>query len=160
MRKTTAIFAALAVLLVMAVPASAKTDRMPFSGEDHLTVAPHGGRMWVSDGIVHVRGSMSEYDATSDSEFYVGNSSIVVNYNLDLATMRGRMWGTSTVDVAGYDGGFTGTWVGWFTPTGWEGRGLSHGYGELAGYQQRYDLAWAPFGDAIEGFTFMPGNRH
>lgn len=159
MRRATTILVAVVVLLTMAVPASAKTDRIPFSGEDHLTVAPHGGRMWMSDdGVVQVRGSMSEYDARYGGEFYTGDASIVVNYTLDLATMTGRLWGTNHLDVEGYDGGFTGRWVAWFTPTGWEGRGLSHGFGELAGYQQRYTLTSAPFGDLIEGFTFLPGN--
>lgn len=159
MRRATTILVAVVVLLTMAVPASAKTDRIPFSGEDHLTVAPHGGRMWMSDdGVVQVRGSMSEYDARYGGEFYTGDASIVVNYTLDLATMTGRLWGTNHLDVEGYDGGFTGRWVAWFTATGWEGRGLSHGFGELAGYQQRYTLTSAPFGDLIEGFTFLPGN--
>ena len=163
MRRTTAILVALVVLLTMAVPASAKTTRMPFSGEDHLTVDPHGGRMWVSDdGVVHVRGSMSEYDAHYGGQFYTGDASIVVDHNLDLATMTGRLRGTSNIDVDGHDGGFVGTWVGWFTATRWEGRGLSHGYGELTGYQQRYSLESANLddvgfnGDYIEGFTFMP----
>lgn len=158
MRKATSILVALVVLLTMAVPASAKTNRIPFSGEDHLTVAPHGGRMWMSDdGVVQVRGSMSEYDARYGGEFYTGDVSLVVNYTLDLTTMTGRLWGTNSIDVAGYDGGFTGKWVAWFTDTGWAGRGLAHGYGELAGYQQRYTLTSAPFGDLIEGFTFLPG---
>jgi len=159
MRRATTILIALVVLLTMAVPASAKTNRIPFSGEDHLTVAPHGGRMWMSDdGVVQVRGSMSEYGALYGGEFYTGDASIVVNYTLDLATMTGRLWGTNHIDVDGYDGGFTGRWVAWFTATGWEGRGLSHGFGELAGYQQRYTLTSAHFGDLIEGFTFLPGN--
>jgi len=167
MRRTTVILVALVVLLTMAVPASAKTTRIPFSGEDHLTVDPHGGRMWISDdGVVHVRGSMSEYDARYGGEFYTGDASIVVNYNLDLNTMTGRLWGTNHIDVDGYDGGFEGRWVGWFTETGWEGRGLSHGYGDLTGYQQRYSLESATLaadgfnGDYIEGFTFMPGDKH
>lgn len=163
MRKTTAILVALVVLLAMAVPASAKTDRIPFSGEDHLTVEPHGGTSWVSDdGVLHMRGSMSEYDARDGGEFYTGDASIVVNFNMDLATGQGRMWGTSHIDVDGYDGGFTGKWVGWFTASGWEGRGHAKGFGDLAGYQQRYTLESALFndgpGDIIEGFTFLPGN--
>ena len=161
MRRTTAILVALVVLLAMAVPASAKTDRIPFSGEDHLTVLPHGGTSWISeDGVLHMRGSMSTYDASSDSEFYNGVAYIVVNFNMDLATGQGRMWGTNHIDVVGYDGGFTGKWIAWFTETGWEGRGHSKGYGELDGYQQRYDLESALFGDYIEGFTFMPGNKN
>lgn len=164
MRKATAILVALVVLLVMAVPASAKTDRIPFSGEDHLTVPPHGGTSWISDdGILHMRGSMSEYAATSDSDFYTGDADIVVNFNMDLATGQGRMWGTSHIDVDGYIGGFTGRWVAWFTETGWEGRGHARGYGDLTGYQQRYTLESAMFGDVpgdvIEGFTFLPGNK-
>ncbi len=160
MRKATVMLVALVVLLVMAVPASAKTDRVPLSGEDHFKVAPHGGSTWMSDGVLHVRGSMSAYDTESDSELYQGVTSIVVNYNLDLATMQGRMWGTSHLEVTGYDGGFDGTWVGWFTDTGWAGRGLAHGFGELTGYQARYDLHAAPFGDFVDGFIFMPGNKH
>lgn len=161
MRRTATIAAALVVLFTMAVPAVAKTDRIAFSGEDLLVGQVLPGRQWVSDdGILHVRGSMSTYTSTSDSVFYGGDLTIVVNYNLDLATMTGTMWGTSHLEVDD-DGGFDGTWTGKFTGTEtvWVGHGRSKGYGTLNGYQQRYDVAWASFGDVVEGFTFMPGNQ-
>lgn len=161
MRRTATIAAALVVLFTMAVPAVAKTDRIAFSGEDLFVGQVLPGRQWVSDdGILHVRGSMSTYTSTSDSVFYGGDLTIVVNYNLDLATMTGTMWGTSHLEVDD-DGGFDGTWTGKFTGTEtvWVGHGRSKGYGTLNGYQQRYDVAWASFGDVVEGFTFMPGNQ-
>lgn len=161
MRRTATIAAALVVLFTMAVPAVAKTDRIAFSGEDLLVGQVLPGRQWVSDdGILHVRGSMSTYTSTSDSVFYGGDLTIVVNYNLDLATMTGTMWGTSHLEVDD-DGGFDGTWTGKFTGTEtvWVGHGRSKGYGTFNGYQQRYDVAWASFGDVVEGFTFMPGNQ-
>ena len=85
---------------------------------------------------------------------------IVVNYNLDFATGTGTMWGTSHLEVDP-DRGFDGTWTAKFTGTDpvWVGHGRSKGYGTLNGYQQRYDLASAEFGDVVKGFTFMPGNQ-
>jgi hypothetical protein len=161
MRRAATISAALVVLLAMAVPAVAKTDRIAFSGEDTLVEQGVPARYWESDdGILHARGSVSTYTSTSDSDFYGGDLTIVVNYNLDPATGKGTLWGTSHLEVDG-DGGFDGTWTGKFTGTEtvWVGHGRSKGYGSLDGYQQRYDLAWAWFGDVVEGFTFMPGNK-
>lgn len=161
MRRAATIAAALVVLLAMAVPAVAKTDRIAFSGEDRVVEQGVSlARYWVSDdGVEHMRGLVSTYASTSDSEFYEGDLTIVVNWNVDLATGKGTLWGTSHLEVDG-DGGFDGTWTAKFTGTEtvWTGHGRSKGYGTLDGYQQRYDLAWAPFGDVVEGFTFMPGN--
>lgn len=158
MRKTTGIVVALFVLLALAMPAAAKTDRIPFSGVDTFIAQTDPGRQWVSDdGILHVRGSVSTYTSTSDSVYYAGEAVIVVNYNLDLATGNGQLWGTS--HLSNGDGGFDGTWVGKFIAYSWEGKGQSKGFGDMAGYQQRFTLQWAPFGDTAEGYTFLPGNK-
>lgn len=162
MRRVMTISAALIVLLAMAVPAVAKTDRIPFSGTDTNQVQVDPGRMWFSDDgrIMHVRGSVSDYTSISNMpEFYSGTATIVVNWNYDFETESGRLWGTSNIAIDD-NSGFAGTWVAEWTGDGfaWVGHGLAKGYGDLEGYQQRYDLESIPGGDAVVGFTFMPGN--
>lgn len=150
--------------LAMSSPTTAKVDRMEFSGADYVTGPPvDDGRQWVSDdGQLHIRGLTVEYKAVSDSPYYNGTTTIVVNVNQDLATGLGTMWGTSHVVLDEFDGGFTGNWTAQFTgdddPT-WTGIGRSHGYGEVDGFQQRYTLTQAEFGDTLDGFTFSPGNK-
>lgn len=159
MRKTTGIVVALFVLLALAIPAAAKTDRVPFSGQDTFIAQTDPGRQWFSDEgrIMHVRGSVSTYTSTSDSVYYEGDAVIVVNYNLDLATGNGQLWGSSRLSTS--TGGFDGTWVGKFTAFSWAGNGLAKGFGDMVGYQQRFTLQAASFGDTVEGFTFLPGNK-
>lgn len=137
---------------------------MDFSGADYVTGPPvDEGNQWVSDGDqLHVRGLTIEYDSVSDSEYYRGTTTVVVNMNQDLTTGLGTMWGTVDLVLDEFDGGFFGTWNAKFTgevAPSWTGIGRSHGYGEVAGFQQRYTLIQAPFGDIVEGFTFSPGNK-
>ncbi len=159
MRKTTSIVGILFVLLALAMPAAAKTDRIPFSGQDTFVEQTDPGRVWFSDHgrIMHVRGSVSTYTSTSDSIYFGGDAVIVVNYNLDTSTGNGQLWGTSHSTIG--DGGFDGTWVGKFTAFVWEGKGQTKGYGDMAGYQQRFTLQAASYGDTAAGYTFLPGNN-
>ena len=159
MRKHLVLLFALVLGLVVAAPASATVTHLPFTTEDHLVSAVDGTTTVDGAGNIHVRGSVWQMQVVSDSPYLAGDVTVVINYNLDPVTMTGTMWGTSTQLPDAFDGGFTTHWTGTFTGDAavWTGRGVGQGFGELAGMQMRYTVAWAPFGDVMDGFLFTPG---
>jgi hypothetical protein len=160
MRRGTAIILALTTALVLSLPAAATTDKIPFIGEDTLVALLDPGTEWFSDGVWHVRGWTGLYESTSDSPYYEGETVIVANWNLNLANGNGGIWGTSYIELDGFDGGFAGSWAGSWSSFVWSARGAAGGFGDLDGWQQRYDLQQTGFGlDAAVGVTFGPGNR-
>ena len=165
MKKLLAILAALMLALAVPAPAMAKTVRTPFTGTDTVAGAPiDEGRTWMTgDGLQHVRGMVVPYDSTSDNAYYQGTSTLVINWNLDTATMQGTMWGTVHLELTSFDGGFVGTWTAKFAgpDAPWTGRGVAKGYGAAAGLFQRYQIvSTGPWTDQVAGEIIDTGARH
>ena len=165
MKKFIAVLAALLMALVVPAPAMARTVRTPFTGVDTVAGAPiDEGRTWFTgDGIQHVRGMVVLYDSTSTSEYYQGSTTLVINWNLDTATMQGTMWGTAHLALTTMDGGFTGTWTAKFAgpDAPWTGRGVGKGYGDAHGLFQKYQIvSTGPGSDQVTGIIINPGARH
>jgi hypothetical protein len=166
MKKLIAVLAALLMALAVPAPAMAKTVTTPFTGIDAVAGAPiDEGRTWMTgDGVQHVRGMVVPYNATSDnSEYYRGTTTLVINWNLDTATMRGTMWGTSHLALTEKDGGFVGTWTAKFAgpDAPWTGRGVAKGYGDAGGLFQRYQIvSTGQWTDQVTGTIINPGARH
>jgi hypothetical protein len=156
MRRFLTLFTALLLALTVTSPAQAKTVRVPFEAQEVTIAVPDPGRSWVSGGIEHTRGLTLVYAATSDNAYYRGETTVVVNMNVSLATGRGTMWGTSDLELSDYEGGFAGTWVATFYPdgSGWIAQGRTRGYGEVAGLQQRFSVDNTGF---VTGFVMIPG---
>lgn len=53
-------------------------------------------RVWVSDGILHLRGSPQAFEMSGD---LVGSASVVGNVNLNLAEGEGTLFGTFVVSA-------------------------------------------------------------
>ncbi len=161
MRKYLALLFTLILGLAVAAPASARVTHLPFTTEDHLVSAVEGTTTVDGAGKIHVRGTVWEMEVLSDSPYLAGSVTVVINYNLDPATGIGTMWGTSTGVPDAFDGGFTTHWTGTFTgdETVWTGRGVGHGFGDLAGMQQRYTVAWADFGDVQDGYVITHAGK-
>lgn len=160
MRRGITIVVVLLTAFAMSLPAAATTDMIAFSGEDTLLEVLDPGTEWYSDGVWHVRGWTGLYDSTSDSSYYEGENVIVANWNLNLANGNGGIWGTSYIELDEFDGGFAGSWAGSWSSFVWSARGAARGFGDLDGWQQRYDLQQTGFGtDTALGVTFDPGNR-
>jgi hypothetical protein len=147
------------VLFVLALStASATTTQIEQHG--HETCGSYSGaREWVTeDGVLQVRGGILDCVATGDP-YLAGTEVILLNFNLDLATGEGTLWGTWESELSGFEGGFEGTWNGhWGATTntnGWSGKAVGHGYGDLEGWQAR--LALRTTTDSVDGFVFSPG---
>lgn len=105
------------------------------------------GISWVSEGILHGRGRVSEavfwaYDEDLGEGVVVGTDTVISNANLDLATGTGRVFGSFTLiylpsDPSGegtFDGTFNGSLADLFLFTG---RAVGHGTGPLNGQKMR-----------------------
>jgi hypothetical protein len=156
--RTTALLAGLILTLGLASPAAGAQQTIPTSGADTLAAVVTGGREWVSDGVDHVRGWTAVYGTTGD-QYAAGTSTIVANWNLDLATGNGTLWGTADIALSAFNGGWHSTWNAKFEGFVWSGQAVGHGYGDLEGWQSRLELqSTGPGTDAFWGFVFDPGD--
>lgn len=163
-RNAFSVVVALIAVFALVLPVGAKTDRIAFSADETTVNTIPALRDWdTPDGstLNHVRGLTNIYDVESDEPLYTGTATVVINWNLDWDTMEGPMWGTTNLELEGYDGGYIGTWVGKFTGDErvWVGHGVAHGYGEVEGYKVFFELDWAPFGSTDTGYILTPGNN-
>jgi hypothetical protein len=116
------------------------------------------GRLWqTGGGVLHERGLIS--DTTIEGhELFRGTGSFDINYNLNLATWTGNLWGSFIYYSAEYPGsGWAGTWYAQWTGVGtWEGSGVGRGYGDFAGMVLRFDVDNTTEGAdaAITGYVF------
>ena len=167
MKKAWLVFVIVAMSLALASPAAAGTTRVPYKCTATLTDLVSPGDMWIEDGAVHMRGFEAVYDLVGD-ELCAGTLTGDANFNLNLATWSGVVWGTSTIALHAYDGGFHARLVAHFTTDDplrleatdiWSGQTVRHGYGELVG--------WKAHGTLVEkthvmmfdaGYAFEPGN--
>jgi hypothetical protein len=145
------------LVLALALPAAAAQTKIPISGED--VIVPNGvldgGREWYSAGgrIQHVRGWTGEYETTG-GEYVDGTSIVVANWNLDLASGDGTMWGTTDLTLTGTNGGWHETWVAKFDDFVWSGWAVGRGFGDLQGMKIRLDVWSTGEGlDEFEGFV-------
>jgi hypothetical protein len=160
----------LACLLAVAVagPAAATTTKAQTSCIETMQGAPADGTQWVSeDMVLHVRGWSASYQVTGDP-LCAGGSVAVANYDLDLVTGTGDLWGTLHSDLDAYDGGWDLTWTAHFTSPPfspdatdvWAGVGVGKGFGELAGWHHRIQVIERTHLTIEEhGVAFRPGDR-
>ena len=142
------------LVLTLALPAAAAQTKIPISGRDVSNGPPlDQGTTWYSDGIQHVRGWTAGYDTTG-GDYLDGTSIIVANWNLDLTSGDGTMWGTTDLTLTGTQSGWHETWVAKFDDFMWSGWGVGRGFGELQGMRIRFDVWLLPDGtDVFEGFV-------
>lgn len=143
------------LVVALAVPAVAGPPaKTPVLGEDTLVQVLDPGRTWMSDGIQHVRGWTAEYETAGEPSDYIdGTSIIVANWNLDVTSGEGTMWGTIDLTLSDVDGGWRQTWVAKFDDFVWSGKAVGHGFGALRGMELRLDVQATGEGtDVFEGF--------
>ena len=156
MTKLLSVFLAAGLVVALAAPVSAVTERIPIAGNETLVELIDPGRAWTSNGIEHVRGWTAAYAITGD-QYSAGTSTIVANWNLN-SSGDGTMWGTNRVRLDAYDGGWTQSWTAKWSGGTWAGQGVGHGFGEIADWQTRIDVWATGFGtDAFAGYAFAPG---
>ena len=158
--------------MLVAPAALATTTRFQISGTNTYTTEANGTG-WQTANIFHDRGDTNtatvtgSFSGTSAGSFS-GTSAAVINFQLNVVTGAGPMWGTAVIVLD--DGGFNCTWNGAFAPgtygSQYTFKELCHGYGTLTGWQARMDttsfdpsLPLAPLGGfTFSGYAFMPGS--
>jgi hypothetical protein len=157
-RRFGAVIVAIVVLAAAAPATLATTTRMECTSIPGAPVETTGTVTW--DGtVMHVRGTLWDMANESDCPMLDGSVHVVINYDLDVATGLGELWGTDTFSPAAYSGSgfrdhYTGTFAGGMPPY-WSGKGVGHGFGELSGWQIREPLGNHPVGPTV---LFYPGS--
>jgi hypothetical protein len=175
MKRSVFAFALAGLLLVGSASAAlATTTKIPFTAAEMNVVPVSTGTITLVGTVYSVRGAINEevYTAVGAGSSYVsGAQTAVVNYDLDLATGIGSLWGSAELVPSAYpDGGYRCSWQGTFLPStylgpptyavSWTGKSICHGFGTLAGWQSRADITLTPpAGATTTGYVFMPGDK-
>lgn len=121
------------------------------------------GTRWYTgsgDQVEHVRGMVMLEMKNWNSPYALGPAYNTINWDLNLSTGRGAIWGSAVH----YPTAFPGSeWHCSFRMPfdgagGYAGKGVCQGTGELAGWQWRVDLVVAPWGSTASGYIFKPGH--
>jgi hypothetical protein len=137
--------ASFVVLVLLVAPVAARTTWTEFTGISAATSPGSGGRMWVSDGVIHIRDYQVEttFDATDDRMDGTLVNTFNANWHLVEGLLfpgHGRMWGTVLItnDDGHWDCSYTGerTKSDYYTYI----RSVCHGYGDYEGLQARMNL--------------------
>jgi hypothetical protein len=122
--KSTVTTLALAVAAIVVPGASrsatAQAIMTPYRGVETLVKDVDPGRLWVSDGILHIRNGRQILFDDADDPRMTGEVTITFNVNFHLAPPpvfgHGPMWGTVRIENVG--GSWVGAWVGKKTTQG------------------------------------------
>jgi hypothetical protein len=148
-------------------PVAAGTTRIPivnyFISCEQVAVE----RMWIEDGVMHVRGRELAGEVRSNEDYHAGPATNLANANVVLATGHGTFWGKLEMFPEAYPDGW---WEGSFSIQGLPGdqTGIARlkGYGSLAGYSTKTTVTHMPgpalhtlFPDACGGAMPIGGSR-
>jgi hypothetical protein len=145
--------------------ALATTTRIPVATPGHGFIPLEPGT-WTMNGTVQsVRGFVVSEPATWNNPYADGDEINTINWDVDLATGIGTLWGSGIHHPTAFAGS---TWLCTFeaavtgmTPAGFEftGKGVCHGTGALHTWQWRVNLWSTPTqGTAAAGYIFKPGD--
>jgi hypothetical protein len=163
MRRPVLALALATMLLALSTSAAlATTTKNPVWGEEHVVGQLDPGTESLQGTVYSLRGQVNVEDITGSGP---ATQTSVVNYDIDIVTGTGTLWGTARSVPDGLTenvGGFNCHWEGTFLPgTGgqWTGHAVCHGYGVLRGYQMRTNSISAAFGSTFTGYLFLPGDK-
>lgn len=161
------LFLTLVTILAMAsAPVAAETTRIPivnyFISCEQVAVE----RVWIEDGVKHVRGRELAAEVISTEDYHTGPATNWANANVVLATLHGTFWGKLEMRPKAHPGGW---WEGSFSIQGLPGdqTGVARlkGYGDLAGYSTKTTVTHMPgsalhdrFPDACGGNMPLSGS--
>lgn len=128
------IWLVLLLSLMLGTTVSARVLRIPFTATESTPEILDPGEWTFPDGNQHFRGMVERARVEADTDMVTGTNNIIANGNLD-ANGFGVVWGTNTLEVDAYDGGWEGRFVGRVDENGMTLRMVGRGYGELAGYR-------------------------
>jgi hypothetical protein len=155
-----------AILAMASAPVAAETTRIPivnyFISCEQVAIE----RVWIEDGIKHVRGRELAAEVISTEDYHTGPATNWVNANVVLATLHGTFHGKLEMHPEAYPGGW---WEGSFSIQGLPGEqtGIARlkGYGDLDGYSTKTTVTHMPgpalhalFPDACGGAMPLGGS--
>lgn len=147
------------LVLGLAPSAAATTTKVPVASHDVLVAVLDPGEVGMTGTVRWVRDMVWSFSSTGDP-FLAGLQTLGINYDLDLSTGSGEMWGKYRIDPTAYpDGSFRCSWSATFVDFLWTGRAVCHGDGSLRGRQLRLEIFPEPGGEVSDsiGYTFVPG---
>lgn len=161
---------ALAMLCALLLVGGSVSGALATTTKVHVSAAGHGfivldPGVWTMNGTVQsVRGLVANEPATWNNIYADGVEINTINWDVDMATGRGEMWGTGVHYPTAFPGS---TWLCTFgapitaaTPDGFAftGKGVCHGTGALHTWQWRVNLSSGPQGTGADGYIFKPGD--
>ena len=162
------VLALVAILAMASAPAAAETTRIPIVNHFISCEQVAIERVWIEDGVKHVRGRQLVGEVRSESEggFHAGPATNLANANIVLATGHGTFWGKLEMNPTEWPEGW---WEGSFSIQGLPGdqTGVARlkGYGSLTGYSTKTTVTHMPglalhalFPDACGGNVPLGGS--
>jgi len=139
------LFLASTVMALFPLSVKAKATKKYFTGTETWVEDIEQGTEWMSGKIYHLRGEIGIYHDACDDLRVTGNTTGVINYNLDVTTGRGTIWGAS-ITVPDEDGGsWEGTYNGKMYADGSMSiRGVMHGRGIFEGLKEKFTVDFSP----------------
>jgi hypothetical protein len=153
--------------MLSASPAAAKTTRIPIVNHFISCEQVAVERVWIEDGVKHVRGRELAAEVRSTEDYHTGPATNWANANVVLETGHGTFHGNLEMRPTAYPGGW---WEGSFSIQGLPGDQVGvarlKGYGSLAGYSTKTQVRHMPgpalhalFPDACGGAMPLGGSR-
>lgn len=140
-----------------ATPAAARTTRIYVQGEAVTTEVVEPGTTTQTGTVVSLRGQVLAGYGTWNTGYFTGPEVNVVNYDLDLATGTGHLWGwgrhTPTVAPGG---GWFCAFADTFKNYTYAGRAACIGTGSLHGWLLSAEMHQTVAGSGFTGFIFQP----
>jgi len=125
-------------------PAAAGATEIPISAYN-IACTKQEGKLWVEEGVLHIRGRVLQSVVISESEYHAGTGQIVGNANIDLATRYGTYHGTLEIYPAAKDGYWAGIWTMQVNESGADGIARLQGYGpDLEGWSIKSEITYLP----------------
>ena len=155
MKHTSLFLVSLMLLLLVFALAAGQAGAEPKFPVSQLTMticsrgAPE--KMWSGDQTNHGRNMPQQWVMESSDPHFVGSGNDIVNWNINLLTMRGVSWGDYVLYNANGVDGWIGKWQGELYPTSiikadgmqiwlFDGRGQGHGFGQYQGLQEHFEV--------------------
>jgi hypothetical protein len=139
--------------------ALATTTRIHVSTPGHSMTVLDPGMQSMNGTVWSVRGMVAREDATWGNPYVDGLEVNTINFDLDMATGSGSLWGTGVHTPTAYPGA---QWLCRFhaayTNFNFAGKGVCQGTGTLHTWQWRVALTSTPQGTAADGYIFKPGD--
>ena len=123
-------------------PAAAGSTEIPISAYN-IACTKQEGKLWVEEGVLHIRGRVLQSVVISESEYHAGTGQIVGNANIDLATRYGTYHGTLEIYPAAKNGYWAGIWTMQVNESGADGIARLQGYGpDLEGLSIKSEITY------------------